>query len=166
MKCLEDPKFSFINSEDRAFMNAFDQAMDERGYGCADELGSGFCWGKYMAVYTPVGAKTKRVAARIYVREESIALRLFFSGIDRHRRDIEAAPESIRQLFMGPEGDCHHCEGRERCTFRKSYTLEGRLIEKCSGSVFTIERPQLSQLGDYLQLFDAFYRRRKGAAGK
>jgi hypothetical protein len=43
------------------------------------------------------------------------------------------------------------------CKFRKTYTLGGETIEKCSGEVFTFNTPPLEMLSDYIALFDEFY---------
>lgn len=69
----------------------------------------------------------------------------------------------ISKRFTGPVGKCKHC-GNEKagtCKFRKTYTLDDRAIEKCNGSTFRFDRPQLSMLGDYIGLFQEFYPERK-----
>ena len=44
------------------------------GYSSGSNIVNGACWGKYMIVYSKTGVKSKKVIARIYIREESIIL--------------------------------------------------------------------------------------------
>lgn len=129
---LQEEGFSFISNEDKAFIRAFDGEMNKLGYDFGDQIGSGYCWGKYMMIYTKSGAKSKKVYARIYIRDDSVVLRLFFSDIDQHRAYIERAPLHIKDVFAGEHGACQHCRSEEGggCRFRKTYSLDGQRIEK------------------------------------
>jgi hypothetical protein len=160
---LQEEQFSFISSDDKAFILAFDDEMARLGYDFGNKIGSGFCWGKYMMIYTKSGVKSKNVCVRIYIRETSIVLRLFFNGIDKHREYIEKAPAHIKEVFVGPYGDCKRCHNDKggTCQFRKTYTLDGRVIEKCNGSTFEFHDPSLEKLEDYIALFREFYPCRK-----
>lgn len=161
---LQEARFDFIAMEDKQFILAFDEAMSQLGYGYGGQIGSGYCWGRYMLIYTKTGAKSKKVYARIYIRDREIALRLFLNDIDRHRSYLEKAPAHIKTVFTRPHGDCQHCHNEKdgTCRFRKTYTLDGRLIEKCNGITFEFCRPTLQQLPDYLNLFLTFYPGKKG----
>jgi predicted transcriptional regulator YdeE len=165
---LTDAGFSYIAPENREFITAFDSEMWKRGYGAENTIGKGFVWGRHMLIYSKIGTKTPKVAARIYIRESGeIALRLFFDNIEKHSAFLRSAPEGIKRAFMsGSGGDCHHCKGGHRvddkCKFRKTYTLDGEAIEKCSGEVFTFNAPTLDMLPDYMALFDEFYPAKKG----
>ncbi len=162
---LNEGRFDFISAGNKAFMLTFDDEMSKLGYGFGGKIGDGFCWGRYMALYRKVGVKSETVYARIYIRETDIVLRMFLNQIDKHRGFIEGAPEHIRSVFTGPRGDCEHCHNDKggACKFRKSYTLEGRLIEKCNGIVFEFFEPSMDNLGDYLALFTEFFPMKKAS---
>lgn len=74
---LNEDRFDFISGDDKAFIRAFDAEITRLGYDFGDKIGSGYCWGKYMLIYTKTGVKSKNVYARIYIRDFSIVLRLF-----------------------------------------------------------------------------------------
>lgn len=158
-KLLAQERFGFVSQKDKSFILAFDQAMGPLGYDFGGAIGSGYCWGRAMIIYSKTGVKAKKVAARIYMRDDGIVLRLFFTGIDKRRAYIENAPDHIRQVFLPGPGDCHNCPGKPQsgCGFQKSYTIGGTLIRKCSGSVFEFPDPDMEKLPDYLGLFEAFY---------
>lgn len=86
---LAEERFNDISAENKAFILAFDKEISELGYGFGGNIGSGFCWGKYMIIYSKNGVKSKQVVARIYIRENCIILRLFLNKIDKHREYIE-----------------------------------------------------------------------------
>lgn len=156
---LTEARFDYVTPEDKAFIVAFDAAMQKLGYDYGGTIGSGYCWGTNMVIYSKSNVKAKKVAARVFMREDGIVLRLFFSKVDQQRAFIEAAPDYIREVFTGPHGDCHFCEHKPDgvCSFRKTYTLEGRQIDKCSGVVFEFWEPTLAKLPDYMDLLGAFY---------
>jgi hypothetical protein len=156
---LKEDQFNFISSRDKSFIQAFDTELTRRGYTFGDRIGSGFCWGKYMLIYTKVGVKSKKVFARIYIREETIVLRLFLNDLDRHRDFLENTPAYIRQVFTGEHAKCQHCHNDKGgvCRFRKTFTLENQLIEKCNGITFEFHDPNLQNLSDYMSLFNEFY---------
>jgi len=156
---LKDGKFNFITDENKEFIAGFDKEMEGLGYGCGNKIGEGFCWGRYMIIYTKTGVKSKKVYARIYIREKSIALRMFFGKMDDHREYLEETPEYIKNVFTGEYGDCKHCHNEKNgsCKFRKTYTLENRLIEKCNGSTFLFEEPDINRIPELIGLFCEFY---------
>lgn len=158
IEVLSQPAYDFISVQDKEFIAAFHEAIKEIGYG-SDQIGDGYCWGRYMIIYAKTGVKQKKVAARIYIRENSIILRLYFNDIDKHREYIESAPAFIRLPFVSKHGDCHHCHNEKegKCKFRKSYTLEDRFMEKCNGVVFEYEKPNTDKLPDYMALLREFY---------
>ena len=156
---LSDERFSFLSPENKDFIYQFDDRLNTLGYTHSDEIGSGYCWGRYMLIYRKTGVKSDRVYARIYLRESCIVLRLFLSDIDKHRTYIEGSPDYIKQVFTGPEDNCQHCPKKKDgiCPFRKIYTIDGRLIEKCSGITFEFHDPTTTKLPDYVSLFSEFY---------
>ena len=156
---LQEGRFDFIANHDKGFILAFNDAMTNLGYDFDGRIGSGFCWGKYMIIYTKSGVKSKKVFARIYIRDESIVLRLFFSAVDKHREYIEIAPAHIKEVFVGDHGNCQHCHNDKDgfCRFRKTYTIDERLIEKCNGVTFEFHHTSIQRLPAYIALFTEFY---------
>lgn len=160
---LEEERFNIIAASDKAFILAFDKEISKLGYSSGGSIGDGFCWGKYMIIYSKVGVKSKQVAARIYIRESSIVLRLFLNQLDKHREYIEKSKGFIKEAFTGEHGKCVHCHNDKGgiCKFRKAYTLENRYIEKCNGITFEFWEPDLDKMPDYIELLKEFYPGRK-----
>lgn len=156
---LTEERFNIITAENKAFILAFDNEISKLGYSFGSNIGSGACWGKYMIIYSKIGVKSKKVAARIYITENSIVLRLFLNNIDNHREYIESTKNYIKEVFTGEHGNCHHCHNDKggTCKFRKYYTLENKYIEKCNGITFEFREPNLDKLPDYLGLLKEFY---------
>ena len=156
---LAEERFHIISPENKAFILAFDEKIAELGYGFGGNIGSGACWGKYMIIYSKIGVKSKQVAARIYIKENSIVLRLFLNNIDEHREYIENSQNFIKEVFTGEHGNCHHCHNDKNgtCRFRKTYTLENKYIEKCNGITFEFLEPSLEKLPEYIRLLKEFY---------
>lgn len=161
---LLEPACDFISDADKAFILSFDEAMGDMEYSC-DNIGKGYCWGRYMMIYARGGVKNKKVAARIYVRDHSIVLRLYLNNVDKHSAYIENAPEFIRWPLINDHGSCQHCHNEKDggCKFRKTYHLDNRFIEKCNGITFEYEKPELSKLLHYMALLREFNPGRKGA---
>ena len=110
-----------------------------------------------MIVYAKTGVKTKKVIARIYIREDSIILRLFLNNVDKHTEYIENAPEHIKEAFVGPNGNCSCNPKKENCRMRKTYVMDDRLIEKCGGVIFEFWNPTVEKCQDYIDLLKEFY---------
>lgn len=151
---LDEPRFDFVKAPDKAFILAFSKAMENLGYG-AGPIGSGYCWGKYMIIYS----KGKKCLARIYLREASILLRLYLNQIEAHADYLTQAPWIVKSVFTEEDSaTCRHCHNEKDgvCRFRKQYTLEGRLIEKCNGITFEFHDPSLLRLELYMDLIQEF----------
>ncbi len=163
---LKEDRFDFVCQPDKAFILAFNDEMTRLGYDFGGKIGSGFCWGKYMVIYTKAGVKSKIVYARIYIRDTDIVLRLFLSNIDKHHEFIEKAPAHIKEVFVGEYANCRHDrdDGDGKCQFRKTYTIDDRLIEKCNGLTFEFHRPNVELLNDYIALFTEFFPQKKARA--
>lgn len=58
---LKEDRFDSISNDDKKFIIAFDNEVTK--------LGSGYVWGKYMIIYRKLGVKSKKVFARIFIRE-------------------------------------------------------------------------------------------------
>jgi len=160
---LKEERFNFISNNDKMFLLAFNEEMTKLGYDFGDKIGSGFCWGKYMIIYMKSGVKSKKVFARVYIREASIVLRFFLSEIDKHREYVEHAPSHIKEIFVGNYGNCQRCHNDKDgvCMFRKTYTLDDRRIEKCNGTTFEFHNPSIHKICDYIALFTEFYPKKK-----
>lgn len=160
---MTEERFNIISAENKAFILAFDEEMSKLGYSSGGSIGDGYCWGKYMIIYSKVGIKSKQVAARIYIRENSIVLRLFLNQLDKHREYIEKSKGFIKEVFTGEHGKCIRCHNDKAgiCKFRKAYTLENIYIEKCNGITFEFWEPDMDKLPDYINLLKEFYPGRK-----
>jgi hypothetical protein len=168
-KLLKEDRFSFVSNENKKFISEFTKEMNLFGYDFGGEIGNGFCWGNYMVIYSKTGIKNKKVIARIYIRDKcvitwggkeynydnSLVLRLFLTDIDRHSEYVENAPSHIKSSFIDDNGICHHC--RENCRMRKKYTMGGKMIEKCGGSVFEYHDPKTNDIKDYMNILKEFY---------
>jgi hypothetical protein len=157
-----DP-FSFLSEPARAFILAFDAAAGRIGYDCGGAIGSGYCWGRYMIIYRRRGGKSRQVAARIYIRDSGIVLRLYLSDVGRHQAYLEQAPDFIKTAFTNNFGRCRHCHNEKDglCRHRKSYVLAGEAIEKCDGYTFEFTEIDCRVIPDYLELLQLFYPRQR-----
>ncbi|WP_050697822.1 hypothetical protein [Anaeromassilibacillus senegalensis] len=151
----EEP-FHFIQEKDKIFIIEFTKALEEMGYTYGGEIGSGYCWGKYMLIFRKANVKSKNVVARIYIKDDSIVLRLFFNHVTKHAAYISASPAHIQNAFTGDYGTCKHCKG-DSCKFRKDYEIDGVKYEKCNGTTFEFHDPKIENLAYYLALFKEFY---------
>jgi hypothetical protein len=156
---LSERRFNIISDSDKTFIIAFDKAINELGYNFGGVIGSGSIWGRNMISYGKTGTASRPIIARIYIREESIVLRLFLNKVDTHRQYIENAPTHIKEVFSGTHSSCNFCH--DKCNGRKEYTLDGRLIYKCSGSAFEFFQPSMEKLLDYVHLLTEFYPNKK-----
>lgn len=154
---LSEERFDIISHFDKAFITAFDSEIKKLGYDFGGGIGSGYCWGRYMIIYEKTGVKSKNVIARIYIREDSIVLRLFFNQVDKHSIYIENTPGYIKDVFTGDYGNCSCSPKKENCHMRKNYTIDSKTIEKCSGVVFEFWNPTVEKLPDYIDLLKEFY---------
>jgi len=116
-------------------------------------------WVRYMITYTKTGAK--KVITRIYIRDDGIVLRMHFSNIDKHRAYIENAVEHIKSAFTGDLGSCGCNPRNENCRHRKTYTIDGKKIEKCGGAEFEFWTPTVEKSADYTALLEKFYPSKK-----
>jgi len=135
---LSAREFDFIKPGDKDFIIGFDSEMDRLGYECGG-IGDGYCWGRYMSIYTKRGVKSKKPYARIYIRDDSLILRMYFSNIDKHSGYIGSAPDYIKKAFTGDYGACGHCHNQKEdgaCMHRKTYTIDGKQYELCDGFAF------------------------------
>ena len=153
---MAEEQFAFVKETDKTFIIEFTKALEKMGYTYGGEIGSGFCWGKYMLIFRKANVKSKNVVARIYIKEDSVVLRLFFNNVTKHATYISTSPEHIQTVFTGDYGKCRHCKG-DNCKFRKDYEINGIIYEKCNGTTFEFPNPKAENLTDYLALFQEFY---------
>jgi hypothetical protein len=78
---LKEETYSFVSPRDKKFIIAFDAEMDRLGYTSNQTIGDGYCWGRKMIIYTKAGVKSKKSYARIYLRENDLILRMYFSSV-------------------------------------------------------------------------------------
>lgn len=157
---LADPKYDFVSERDKAFVAAFDSAMKQAGY-TNDGIQPYVTFGKYKVEYYKAGVKTKKVVARFYFRDDETVLRLYFTNIDKYRGYIENAPPFIKDSFTNEHARCKHCENGfnkdGKCNFRKTYTIDGETIEKCSGDNFYFRDFSVENIPVYMELLNTFY---------
>jgi hypothetical protein len=156
---LTEERFNIVTAPDKTFILAFSRGISALGYDYGGHIGWGACWGRYMVIYSKTGVKSKQVAARIFIRDNGIVLRLFFNNVDKHAQYIENAPEHIKAVFIGAHGDCSCSPKKGNCKMRKTYAIDGKQIEKCSGVVFEFHEPNTTKLPDYMGLLAVFYGR-------
>lgn len=163
---LQQDEYRFISDGDKAFIVAFDDEMERLGYTCNRTIGEGYVWGRKMIIYTKAGVKSKKCYARVYIREDDLVLRLYFSQVDKHRDAVEQAPDYIQDAFTG-YGTCQHCHNMKpdgTCMHRKTYTIKDVEYEVCDGLAFWFFKPDTTRLPEYIKLFTAFYPMRKRRA--
>jgi len=163
---LED-RFNIISGDAKAFILAFDEAMNGLGYDYGDRIGGNVDspdrWdGKFQVVYTKTGAGTRAaVFARLYIWEDRMTLRLYFTDIDKHRAYIENAPAHIKNAFAFEGGDCRTASGEEACgggcQMMKVYTIDGQWYSKCCHSMAHFADPSVQKLPDYMALLAEFF---------
>jgi len=157
---LLEKRFNLISESDKAFIKAFDKAMNELGYDCENIIGSGLTWGLYMIVYGKTETKSRPCAARIYIKEDGeVSLRLFLSKVDKHMKYIEISPAHIKDAFNFTGGDCKSCN--TACAPGKVYTIDGQLMQKCNHSTFYLNNLSADRISDYMDLLSRFFPAKK-----
>ena len=152
---LAERRFNIVSEDDKAFIIAFDKAINELGYDCENTIGTGYSWSPLMIIYGKTGTKSRPCIARIYIHNYGISLRLFFTNINKHRAYIENTPEHIKIMFTGG-GDCP-C--RPACNHKgqKIYTIDDKDYKKCCHADFRITKPNINELSDHIGLLAEFY---------
>lgn len=57
---MSEKQFDFIGSSDKQFIIEFTKALEDLGYTYGGEIGSGFCWGKFMLIFRKANVKSKK----------------------------------------------------------------------------------------------------------
>jgi hypothetical protein len=152
---LSEARFDSVSKADKAFIIAFDQEMMKFGCSFGGCIGKGDHNGRFMIAYSPTAAASKKVMARIFIRDHEIVLKLILTDAHKHSPYIENAAAHIKAVFTGEHGDCAAC--KETCRMRKTYTIDGKLSVKCSEKIFLFEQPTIEKLPDYVDLLTEFY---------
>lgn len=159
---LSERRFNTLSTSEKAFIVAFDKAMNSLGYDFGGEVISGNVFSPMVIIYGKTGTKSRPCAARIYIKDSGIAFRLFFNKVDKHRQYIENAAPHIKEAFLGENGRCTFCW--DNCPSRPAaYTVDGQTILKCHHHTFYFDAPSMSRLPDYMGLLREFYQARKNA---
>ena len=153
---LAEDRFKIISMPDKAFIIAFDKALNEIGYDFGGTISGNM---DLMAViYGKTGTKTRLCPARIHIENDgSICLRLYLHKIDDHRQYIENAPMRIKEVFINDIGKCRGCNFKDgKCKWKctKTYTIGGRLFNKC---YFEVTDTAMEIIPDYIDLLSEFY---------
>jgi len=156
---LAERRLDIVSDENKAFIIAFDRAINELGYDCENTLGSGYVWSPLMIIYGKTGTKSRPCIARIYIHDDGISLRLFFTNINKHRSYIENSPEHIKSIFYGGQD----CPCRPDCPHKgqKIYTISEKEYHKCAHADFRIATPTIRDVSDYMELLLEFYPAKK-----
>ena len=153
---LTERRFDLISESEKEFIVAFDKEMNNFGYDFGGAIISGNVFSPMVIIYGKSNTKSRPCAARIYIRDTGILLRMFFQKVDSHRQYIENAPPHIKEAFSNQNGLCTRCW--ENCPSRPAvYTVDGQQIQKCHHHTFYFENPSLEKLSDYISLFNEFY---------
>lgn len=157
---LEEKCSDYLRSDDKEFVIAITEGFRLLGYS-HNGLEKGYMWGKYMIIFRKAGVKSKKVYARLYIKENHTVLRMYFNNITKHADYITSCPLYIQHVFCGEYGNCSHCSG-EDCKHRKEYEISGIKYEKCDGYTFEFHDTTVDKVADYLNLFCEFYPNKKG----
>ncbi len=160
---LKKQEYDFISENEKQFVCVFSKSMQEIGY-ANDGITPYVCLGRYKIEYYKAENKTKKVIARFYFRDSGIVLRLYFTDIDRHREYIEKAEDFIKNPFINNTGRCKQCDkngggiGKKgKCSFKKTYTIDGIMYSKCAGENYYFTNRDLSAIPKYIELIETFY---------
>ena len=163
---LQEERFNMISESDKAFIMTFDDEMGKLGYDYGGNITWGTYWGKFMIAYSKTNVKNKKVIARIFIKDDEIVLKLILTNVDKHIIYIENAAAHIKNVFVDEQGACGCNPKKEGCRIRKTYTIDGRLIEKCSEHVFWFYQPTMKKLSDYMNLLAEFYQPKNSKRAK
>ena len=153
---LAEDRFKIISVPDKAFIIAFDRALNKMGYDFGGTISGNR---DLMAIiYGKSDTKTRPCPARIHIENDgNIWLRLYLHKIDDHRQYIENAPAHIRKVFTNDIGKCCGCNFKNgKCKYNctKTYTIGGRLFNKC---YFKITDNTVENIPDYIDLLSEFH---------
>ena len=157
---LSENRFKIISAADIDFIKAFDKVMNEMGYDYGGTVSGNM---EIMAViYGKTGTKNRICPARIHIDNGGkISLRFYLHKVDEHRQFIENAPTYIKDLFINSKGQCTGCNFKDgKCKYKctKTYTVNGRLYNKC---YFSTDNPSADNIPYYRDIILEFYPMKK-----
>jgi hypothetical protein len=159
-KLLLDEKYAFVSQKDRDFIMAFNDCMMNVGYK-NNGIQPYVVFGKHKIEYFKPGNKTNKYIARIYLRDDKIVLRLYFSSIDKHSAYIEKAPDYIQKPFVDESHKCKrpNCKGigNDKCRYQKTYVIDGITYIKCAEQSFMYHNVDAENAPGYVDLLATFY---------
>lgn len=157
---LAEDRFKIISMTDKAFIIAFDKAMNDMGYDFGGTISGN--WDLMAIIYGKTGTKSRPCPARIHIENDGkICLRLYLHKVDDHRQYIENASAHIMDLFINVIGKCSGCNFKDgKCKYKntKIYTIGGRLFHKC---YFELTSMAVENIPDYIDLLSEFYPTKK-----
>jgi hypothetical protein len=145
---LKENRFNIVSEPDKAFIIAFDKAMNEMGYDFGKTVSMVIKYGK-------AGTKSRPCPAYIEIKENGILLRLYLNEVDTHNQYIKNTQSHIKDAFIFNGGDCGDCS--TFCAPGKIYTIDGQQMKKCKHNTFYFNNPTLKNLPDYMELLSKFY---------
>ena len=151
-KVLSERKIDITAQSEKAFLLAFDKAINDLGYDFGCVIGSGSIHFPLMINYVKNGTHNSP-AARVYISEGRVAVKLLLKKITPHFGYIKSASDSIKGVFTSHHGDCAAC--LNKCRTQSKYTIDGHFIQKCNLSRKL--DPSLNKLPDYMDLFMEFF---------
>jgi len=176
-KLLKEKKYDFITKENKAFILEFTKQIKTIDYDFDGDIRNGFERGNYQIIYSLNGIRGSRnIITRILIRDDcvivsggkevkfknGIALKLYFSNINKHIDYIINSPTHIKERFVNNSGLCKYCI--EQCYKRKTWTINGKEIAKCN-DFFEYENPKIKDIEDYINILKEFYGK-KGSKNK
>jgi hypothetical protein len=93
---LSEARLNIITKADKVFITAFDNEMVKFGCDFGGSIGKGDYNGKFMIAYSLIAVKSKKVIARIFIRDNEIVLKLILSDVKKHSAYIENATAHIK----------------------------------------------------------------------
>ena len=161
---LNKPEYQYIGELNRDVIIRFNNEMEKLGYTCNNTIVPGFCWGNHMIIYTKANVKSKKSYARIYLKDNELIVRMYFSDVNSKKEVIEESPEYIKDAFTGEYGYCKFCHNMKddgSCSHRKSYQIDNKDYHFCDGYAFWFFNPTIDKIPEYIKLFMTFYPQKK-----
>jgi len=141
-----------IADPDKAFLLAFDVSMGELGYDFTTVIGKGTSSEPVIINYSKCGTHNSS-AARIFISEGKVILKLLPKKLTPHFNYIASAPAHIKSIYTTHHDNCLSCPAQ--CRTYKKYSVDGKFIQKCHPHKDL--EPSMKYLPDYINLFLEFF---------
>ena len=99
---LQNNRFGFISAGDKEFISRLRRRDEQARIRFWRQDWQRLLLGKIHDDLYKNGGKSKQVYARIYIRDDGIALRLFLNDIDKHRGYIEKSQHISKRFCRQP----------------------------------------------------------------